>query len=481
MEAEMNIGIMVVEKSFWLRLAEILINLSDSIPALQAAKAVKPQEKEKRGAKTVSKKTSAQPPKKSKTPKPKTEKPKASKPRAAKKISVPMADEKPSKKEETREEINAKVESAFMPLKPAEAQEEPKRDLPPVRTEGLPRQVKTAGTSTAYSSSFESDRKRNNQRMWSFITMALLVVVVGAFGINYLLNRPPAAAPLIVPESSATPLAPTSTPVPFTATPQPTETPAPTETPLPTETPVVTPTLGISSTVLGSDGMILLYVPAGEFTMGSEVRAEEGPLHQVTISAFWIDQTEVTNAMYAKCVKANQCRPPRVTSSNTRENYYYNPEFANYPVISVSWNDANTYCSWVGRKLPTEAEWEKAARGIDGRIYPWGDDEPDGTLLNLDIADTTQAGAFPGGVSIYGALDMAGNVWEWVSDWYGAAYYQDSPATDPLGPEAGELRVLRGGSWGSPGDGFYSALRYKNGPRFNNLQIGFRCAIGTAP
>lgn len=172
-----------------------------------------------------------------------------------------------------------------------------------------------------------------------------------------------------------------------------------------------------------------MYVPAGEFTMGSDNGdADEKPVHTVPLDAFWIDQTEVTNAMYARCVQAGACNSPGSVGSFTRDGYYGDSEFDNYPVIYVSWNDANAYCSWADRRLPTEAEWEKAARGENALVYPWGNNF-DGTRVNFcdkncsfdwadkasddGYADTATAGSYSNGASPYGALDMAGNVWNW--------------------------------------------------------------------
>jgi len=231
--------------------------------------------------------------------------------------------------------------------------------------------------------------------------------------------------------------------------------------------------------------MKLLYVPAGNFLMGSadsdpDARANEKPEHTVYLDAFWIDQTDVTDKMYAFCVSANQCNPPSNPSSDP--NYYGNSEYRNYPVIYVSWGDAMTYCKWAARQLPTEAQWEKAARGTDGRIYPWGNDAPDTTLLNYTSLNnhyssgTTAVGSYPNGASPYGALDMAGDVWQWVNDWYNDSYYQSSPSSNPLGPDSGEFRVLRGGTWDIPGVN-YSAYRGAGYPANVSYDAGFRCAM----
>jgi serine/threonine-protein kinase len=239
------------------------------------------------------------------------------------------------------------------------------------------------------------------------------------------------------------------------------------------------------------DGMKLLYVPAGNFLMGSKdadtsAYPDEKPQHTVFLDAFWIDQTDVTNAMYAQCVSSGTCQSPTKIYSYSRSIYYGNSEFDNYPVIYVDWNMADTYCKWAGRQLPTEAQWEKAARGTDGRIYPWGNTAPDPTLLNYNVitdsfvsnyGDTTAVWEYPSGASPYGAWDMAGNVWQWVTDWYQSGYYATlgNNASNPQGPSSGDGRVLRGGSWSSS-SGVRSALRYGLNPAFTNDSIGFRCA-----
>ena len=224
-----------------------------------------------------------------------------------------------------------------------------------------------------------------------------------------------------------------------------------------------TPALGIGSTMTGTDGMTLLYVPAGEFTMGSDNgEANEKPVHTVNLDAFWIDETEVTNAMYAKCVDAGICDSPGRTNSNTHDSYYGNPEFDNYPVIYVDWNMAKTYCELANRRLPTEAEWEKAARGINGNLYPWGNGVPNNNLLNFNkvVGDTTEVGTYPYGVSPYGAYDMAGNVLEWVSSLYKSYPYDSVDGREDLISLG--TRALRGGSWVSNGELVRSSKRSGN-------------------
>jgi formylglycine-generating enzyme required for sulfatase activity len=250
---------------------------------------------------------------------------------------------------------------------------------------------------------------------------------------------------------------------------------APTSTPEP---------FGIGSTVVWpQDGMTLLYVPAGEFRMGiTGQESDEKPVHVVSLDAFWIDQTEVTNSMYALCVNESQCNRPGSFRSRTRSSYYSSKEFGDYPVIHISWEDARSYCEWVGRRLPTEAEWEKAARGLDQRNYPWGEGI-DCSLANyydgktFCVGDTSLVKSYESGMSPYGAYDMAGNVWEWVADWYVPDYYDISPASNPPGPATGELRVARGGSWEDTDFLARTSNRGSFAPGGRNDARGFRCAF----
>lgn len=223
------------------------------------------------------------------------------------------------------------------------------------------------------------------------------------------------------------------------------------------------------------DGMPMIYVPAGIFTMGSETGdKDEIPVHAVYLNAFWIDQTEVTNALYSACVKADECTAP------ANQYYYSRLSYANHPVVFVSWSNAVQYCSWVGRRLPTEAEWEKAARGENGFLYPWGSEPPNDDLLNYNMAvrGTTEVGKYPNGASPYDALDMAGNVWEWVEDWYDESFYDDLPDFSPSGPVSGQFRVIRGGSWSSDYNNVRPANRAEMDPTNEaDTGIGFRCAM----
>lgn len=222
----------------------------------------------------------------------------------------------------------------------------------------------------------------------------------------------------------------------------------------------------------------MVFVSAGEFTMGSNDYDDEKPPHTVYLDEFWMDKYEVTNALYKRCVNAGKCSAPNPTSSFTRNSYYGNIQFDNYPVIYVSWNDANAYCAWAGKKLPAEAQWEKVARGTDARIYPWGNTF-DKDKLNSDEGgkgDTTAVGSYPTGASPYSAMDMAGNVWEWVADWYDAQYYRNTPTRNPTGPTSGTSHVLRGSGWFSYSDRMRVPRRFGYAPSDRTSNIGFRCA-----
>lgn len=203
------------------------------------------------------------------------------------------------------------------------------------------------------------------------------------------------------------------------------------------------------------DGMTQVYIPEGTFRRGGldpDAQRTEKPDHNVTIKGFWMDKLEVTNGMYARCVQAGACDPPQNFKSQTRASYFNNSEFNDFPVVYVTWLQADTYCKWAGRRLPTEAEWERAARGDDFRTYPWGDASPDSSHGNFNyfVGDTTRVGSFPAGASPFGILDMAGNVTEWMADFYDADYYSKGVTVNPPGPGARSnyfVRVIRGGNF----------------------------------
>jgi formylglycine-generating enzyme required for sulfatase activity len=245
--------------------------------------------------------------------------------------------------------------------------------------------------------------------------------------------------------------------------------------------------------------MVMVHVPAGEFLMGStnadsDAESDEKPQHTVYLDAFWIDRTEVTRSQYRKCVEAGVCGAP--TTCGWGDPTHGGTSTADYPVVCVNWSGARAYCKWAGARLPTEAEWEKAARGTDGRVYPWGNSF-DGSRLNFcdqnceyDRRDATAndghvrtapVGSYPSGVSPCGALDMAGNVREWVNDWHDGGYYAQSPARNPPGPDLGEYRVIRGGSWLAIRRDVRSADRFRFRPTYADWDLGFRCAAVVPP
>jgi formylglycine-generating enzyme required for sulfatase activity len=237
--------------------------------------------------------------------------------------------------------------------------------------------------------------------------------------------------------------------------------------------------------ITGKDGAPMVLVPAGEFTMGSNDGSDdEKPVHQVSLDAYYLDKYEVTVGQYAKFLKATGFNGPPMWTTMDQ------PSHQTRPIVNVDWSDASNYCEWAGKRLPTEAEWEKAARGTDGRIYPWGNEPPNTLRANYgkekwnNHTTLLPVGQLKDGKSPYGIYDLAGNVWEWVSDWYDPDYYATSPAQNPKGPENGKYRVLRGGSWDLAPDHLRSTRRDFNiplaptyeSPAYRNFTSGFRCA-----
>ncbi len=227
-----------------------------------------------------------------------------------------------------------------------------------------------------------------------------------------------------------------------------------------------------------ADGAIELYVPETVFIMGNASGAiNEKPAHEVTLGTYWIDKTEVSNAQYSQCVSAGVCSDPVQTKSLKNPSYYGNEAFAGYPVIFVTWAQAVQYCEWAGGRLPTEAEWENAARGPDGFLYPWGItfDTANLNYAGSGINDTEPVESYENGASPYGLLNMAGNVAEWVSDRYAEDWYQTSPDQNPAGPEYGAFRVVRGGSWQTGEVSVQSVNRFYAAESSSGLDRGFRC------
>jgi len=245
------------------------------------------------------------------------------------------------------------------------------------------------------------------------------------------------------------------------------------------------------------DGMVQIYIPQGSFQMGgldNRAANDEKPVHKVDMKGYWIDKVEVTNAMFVLCVQAGVCSPPQFVSSETRQSYFNNPEYNNFPVVNVTWDAARQYCEWAGRRLPTEAEWEYAARGTTINTFPWGDQKPDGSRANFNymLGDTNMVGSYPAGASTFGVMDMAGNVLEWTKDYYGADYYAGGPVSNPTGPLPRTNyfnRVVRGGSYADTETDIRVSKRASTlGPNFEaelgsdaylggfSSRIGFRCA-----
>jgi len=320
----------------------------------------------------------------------------------------------------------------------------------------------------------ESIRKINFKRILAVggVTLAVFAMYFGGkFIVDNLPPMPTSAQTSEIPETSEV----STTPSTFTQlSPE-----------VPTSTLVPEPVVG-STQISPNDGMVMMFVPAGEFSMGSEYGdADEKPVHTIYLDSYWMDKTEVTNAMYAKCADAGKCDPPNSTGSYTRSSYYGNSEFNDFPVIYVSWNDAKAYCEWRedGMRLPTEAEWEKAASWDDAkkekRVYPWGD-SISCSFANYwgkygdCVGDTTKVSNYSSDASFYGLMDMAGNVWEWVSSLYLAYPYSASDGREDL--TASGNRVLRGGSWYYYSYSSRSSFRFRLTPDSADDYVGFRCA-----
>jgi formylglycine-generating enzyme required for sulfatase activity len=336
--------------------------------------------------------------------------------------------------------------------------------------------------------------QENTPKNWQPVAFAslggLVVILLALIGVSSGAYQKPLEAlskiPVIqIPRRSPTPRLLTSTAV-LTETIQIQFTPTQTATISPTLT--ITPTMTLSGppTEITSQGALMVLVPAGPFEMGAVdhdlyAETEEKPIHSVDLAAYYIDKFEVTNALYQPCVKAGACKPPLQTDSWTHFRYYGNPIYDNFPVVYVNWKMAKVYCEWRGVRLPTEAEWEKAARGPDPRLYPWGSTEPACRIVNFkgpgscdhDVLSVNSKGD---GKSPYGVYHMAGNVWEWVNDFYSDGYYSLSPVDNPTGPTSGQGRVMRGGSWNSTTDDIRTSKRRSVPPSYNNYDLGFRCA-----
>lgn len=246
----------------------------------------------------------------------------------------------------------------------------------------------------------------------------------------------------------------------------------------------------------------MIFIPEGSFTMGFKIDndhdwgdMDEEPVHQVTLSSYWIDKYEVTSSNFTKFLNENKNEAHRfieITPSVTVQfdDNVYQPRkgLENYPVNRVSWFGADAYCKWKEKRLPTEAEWEKAARGTDQRIFPWGNEFPDNSRVTFrrkfsekgfQVMEPVEG--MKNGISPFGVHQMAGNVWEWVSDWFDATAYQDENRIDPKGPESGISKVLRGGNWYYKAYYMRTTYRFNERPDIFKVWQGFRCARQAMP
>lgn len=326
-------------------------------------------------------------------------------------------------------------------------------------------------------------RRRQMERRTIFglaLVLVMVLSVIAAFGyVNF--ERPSdvteAGATATIESAvvaALTAIAPTSTPIP-----------APTAPPTPTPAPLITKT-----------DSEMLYVPGGIFRLGNdEGERDEQPSLWVRLDPYYIDETEVTNGAYVQCVEDGACEPPDSPNAAYHDAYYGDPRFDDYPVIFVSWYDAANFCQWRDARLPSEAEWEKAAsldpdQAVKFR-YPWGD-AFDGEKLNYCDSncpsekangnvndghrDTAPVRSYENGRSTLGVYDMAGNVMEWVGDWYSSSYYETAPDTNPLGPPNGQFKAIRGGSWLSAEEELTTTTRSSFDPTVSRTNLGFRCA-----
>jgi len=356
------------------------------------------------------------------------------------------------------------------------------------KTEAIPGRIKDLipakdGTVQASPEETGGQRKKLFQDVpvwfWA-ISGALALFILASLGSNYI-NGGAASPTPVTPTQAVAAVIPTKTLAPSptpTRTLIPTETPTTTPTPTDTSTSTVTPTVTetpFPPEIVDAFGVPMVFIAAGAFEMGNTGPIpNERPAHTEYLDAFYMDQYEVTNERYGACVEAGACELANAFELNSSE-------YAQYPVRNVTWVDANRYCEWRGAQLPTEAQWEKAARGgLEGMKFPWGDDIPvceEGVVNGGQWANcpgaTAPVGTFkPNG---YGLYDMAGNVWEWVADWYQSDYYATSPESNPPGPETGEFRVLRGGSWINVQNDLRTTIRLFLSPNWVGRTNGVRC------
>jgi len=344
---------------------------------------------------------------------------------------------------------------------------------------------------------FAPSWRKRIQKYLPYALMTLLLIFVVVLVMIFMPNGP--FSPLPTPTATATAT------VPPTNTPEPTKTLTPTLTATPTATltptippPSPTPTLEegepsptprptLAAEISDPKGAEMVLVDEGVFIMGNDSGGgDKSPAHIASLSNFYIDKFEVTNQNYQACVEDLGCELPKNTI------YYVLPSYGNHPAVYVTWEMADAYCEWRDARLPSEAEWEKAARGTNSSVYPWGilfkrsaanycDTGCEYSYADSSWSDgyarTAPVGTYEDGISPYGAYDMAGNVAEWVADWYAADYYKNSIRVDPQGPESGLYRVLRGGSWFNKSTDLKVFMRNHLRPNVGYNYTGFRCAL----
>ncbi|MFT3890634.1 MAG: SUMF1/EgtB/PvdO family nonheme iron enzyme [Anaerolineales bacterium] len=347
-------------------------------------------------------------------------------------------------------------------------------DIPKEQKVGKPREhlpKKKKRSLSEVLSGFFTSLKQRLPKAKQFLRIAgitgsfIALVWAGLWGIPAIIQLFPTETPLATPTVPLTKTK-TRTSIPPTQTLRPSATPEKIKTAVPTQ---------LLTRLTDAKGAQMVLIQKGTFKMGRDgADVNQGPLHDVYLDAFYMDKYEVTNALYQSCVDANACLPPEKTSADTFPKYFGNSTYNNYPVVYVNWSMAKNFCEWRGARLPTEAEWEKASRGTNGWLFPWGNDYISGTN---NIGFTTGPNVVdgnPADVSPYGIFDMGRNVLEWVNDYYG--FYQVSDSPNPKGPDDGRYRVVRGGDWNNIGLCGEITCRWKQDPVNTSSIIGFRCA-----
>ena len=310
----------------------------------------------------------------------------------------------------------------------------------------------------------------------------VLVLVIGLWLSGWFLGHGPAVANEQIPaKPESTPIKPESVPAKPESSPIKPRSAGSDTKPVekmrhPTNGNPASKATALPATLLGKDGVPMVLVPAGEFPMGSEQGDDdEQPVHRVFLDSFYLDTFEVTNGRFAKFVAAIQSEPPWGFADTETPVLH-----AERPVRWVNWLEATGYCLWAGKRLPTEAEWEKAARGAEGRLYPWGHEPPTPAHAVFGLKEGTETvspiGNRDKGTSPYGVHDLAGNLYEWVADWYDDAFYTPLPTLNPRGPIAGTAKVQRGGSYINGPYRLRSSFRTKGDPTEHDPHVGFRCA-----